>query len=106
MRNIIYLNNYMISDVIEKRNNKNVFSQAANNKINSIRKSLELNDCIVTILSSGLVNNKSFKFYKSFKSKLDERLEYMSILDIPFLNIITSIFSTYRKIKKINKKNQ
>ncbi|MDU7726411.1 MAG: glycosyltransferase [Clostridium perfringens] len=103
MKRVLYLNNYMLNDVINQRKNKEIFSQAANNKVNAIRKSLERNNVYVQILSSGLVNNKKLKFYKEFNSEIDKKLTYCSILDAPLLNIITSIFFMFFKIKKIHK---
>lgn len=103
MKHIVYLNNYMLEDIIKLRNNKEVFSQAANNKILGIKKSLEENGCDVKILSTGLVNNNSFKFYKKYNSKIDSKVTYCSIIDIKLLNTIWSIFSTYFEINKINK---
>lgn len=106
MKNILYLNNFMLEDVINERNNENIFSQPANNKINGIRKSLEANGCKVTLLSSGLVNNKKFKFYKTQKSTLDNKLIYCSIIDVPLINTMSSLISMYLKIRKFNKEKK
>lgn len=106
MKHIVYLNNYMLEDIIIERNNKNIFSQPANNKINAIRKSLEVNGCDVKILSSGLVNNKSFKFYKKVESNIDKGIVYCPIIDIPLINTFSSALFTFLEIKKINKKRK
>lgn len=106
MKKILYLNNYMLEDIIKIRNNKNIFSQPANNKINSIRKSLEVNGVEVNILSSGLTNNKSGKFYKGYKSKLDNKIMYCAIIDFPIINTLSSIIFMYLEILKIYKKTK
>lgn len=106
MKNIVYLNNYMLEDIIEIRNNKNIFSQPANNKIKAIRNSLEANGAKVQILSSGLVNNRTFRIYKKFNSNKDKNLIYSSIIDIPLINTLSSIISLYLLIKKKNKEEK
>lgn len=106
MKKVVYLNNYMLEDVIEARNNKNIFSQPANNKINAIRKSLEVNNVNVEVISSGLTNNETIKKYRMFKSNLDDKLTYSSIIDFPLLNTISSILSMFSIIEKINKENK
>lgn len=104
MKHIVYLNNYMLEDIINERNNKNIFSQPANNKINAIRKSLEVNKCDVKILSSGLVNNRSFKKYKRLESELDKNVVYSPIIDIPLINTFSSALFMFFEIKKLNSK--
>lgn len=106
MKHIVYLNNYMLEDIIKLRNNKSVFSQAANNKIWGIKKSLEENNCDVKILSTGLVNNNTFKFYKKYYSKIDNKVTYCSIIDIKLINVLSSIFFTFLEIIKINKEKK
>ncbi|UJF34321.1 glycosyltransferase family protein [Paenibacillus hexagrammi] len=103
---ILYLCNYMLDDVLSVRNNQSTFAQAANNKINQIRSSLELNGHKVSLLSSGLVNNKSGKIYKGTKSKLDNDLYYVGIWDLPLLNIISSIVLMTVCISNIHKKEK
>lgn len=103
MRRILYLNNYMTETVIKKRNNRNVFSQPANNKIAGITEALISNDCEIKILSSGLVNGKSGKLYKKIEEKaLNTEVLYCPIIDFPLINTISSILSTYRQIKREN----
>ncbi|MEW4280515.1 glycosyltransferase [Priestia megaterium] len=104
--NIIYLCNYMLNDVIEQRKNQNTFAQAANNKIKQIKGSLEHSGCRVTILSTAIVNNKSLKVFKGFKSRIEEDVFYLSTIDIPVLSTIATVFCGYQKIKKIHKENK
>lgn len=106
MKNIVYIGNYMLNDIIEKRNNKNVFSQAAKNKMNLIYKSLKINNCMVKILSNGWMNNKTFKRYKGFTSKINEDIYYIDIFDFPIINMISSIYYGYKKIKEIHSNNK
>ena len=93
----------MLDDIVKERKNKKVFSQAGNNKVSGIVKSLRLNECLVTILSQAITNNKTGKFYNGFKSNLGKDLYYVPILDIPILNSISSIISTFLKVSKLNK---
>ena len=64
MKNIIYLNNYISDTIIKERNNKLFYSQDANNKIKGIANCIISTDNNLTIISSGLMNNKTFKKYK------------------------------------------
>jgi len=106
MKNIVYIGNYMLEDVIEKRNNKKVFSQAGQNKMELIYKSLNENNCKIKILSNGWMNNKTFKRYKGFYSKINEDVYYIDIVDFPIINMITSIYYGYKKIKEIHSSNK
>lgn len=103
MKNIVYICNYMLEDVLNERHNNNIFSQAGNNKIKSIYKSLKLNKCKIRILSQGLMNNKTFKKYRGFISKINSDIKYIPIIDIPVINILSSIFWGFKEVKKANK---
>ena len=93
----------MTETVIKKRNNRNVFSQPANNKITGITEALMSNNCEIKILSTGLVNGKSGKLYKKIEEKaLNTVVFYCPIIDFPLINTISSILSTYRQIKREN----
>ena len=103
MKNILYLTNYLGKDIIEVRNNKAVLSQAANNKVLGMTKALNSAGCNVIILSSGLVNNKTAKYYKKIEKTVDGiKIIYASIWDIPFLNIISSANNMYKTIRSIS----
>lgn len=105
MKRILYLNNYMSTSISGKRNADNIFSQPANNKVNGIYISLSEAGCNVQILSSGLVNSKSLKWFsvqeESFKGG---KIRYCSIFDFPLINTFTSILSMYHQIRLENKK--
>ena len=97
----------MTDEIVHIRNNQNIYSQPANNKIAGITEALLENDCKVKILSSGLVNGKTGKLYKKIMDKaLGIDVVYCSIVDFPFINTISSVFFTYQQIKKENKKNK
>ncbi|NEW07153.1 glycosyltransferase family 4 protein [Paenibacillus sp. SYP-B3998] len=104
--NIVYLCNYMLDDVLALRKNQNTYAQAANNKINQIRTSLELNGHEVSILSNALMNNRSFKWFKGFNSKLDKNLFYISIFDFPLLNTLSSILFMCFRIFRMHRKKK
>lgn len=106
MKNIVYICNYMMDDIIKVRKNKKIYSQAANNKINGIVSCLEKNNCKVDIVSNGLVNNKTFKYYDSFKSNVNNKVIYAGIIDIPIINIVSSIISILNIISLLNKKQK
>lgn len=104
MKNIIYLTNYIGDEIIEKRNNKEVLSQAANNKVMGIAKALESVNYKVIILSSGLVNNGTGIHYGEEKTIVDETsIIYTQIVDLPLINTVSSTLSLYKKIKSISK---
>lgn len=103
MRRILYLNNFMTEKVVKCRKNHTIFSQPANNKVSGITEALTANDCEVKILSSGLVNGKSGKFYKKLEDRaLNVDIIYCSIIDFPLINTISSVFFMYNQIKKEN----
>lgn len=102
MKNIIYLNNYLDESIIHQRNNANVFSQAANNKISGIRTALEKVGCDVTIVSSGLTNGKSARWFRRKIWRADKMI-YCGIFDFPLLNTLSSIVSMYREIRRLEK---
>jgi glycosyltransferase involved in cell wall biosynthesis len=107
MKKILYLNNFMSRDIVKVRNNENIYSQPANNKINGILTSLQAAGCEVKILSSGLVNSKSFKKYpKMIEPYCGTEVVYCSIIDIPLLNTLSSIRAMYKEIKKEYKKRK
>lgn len=107
MRRIIYLNNFMTEKVVNCRKNQNVYSQPANNKIAGITEALIENNCEVKILSSGLVNGKSGRFYNKLKDMLgDVEILYSPTVDLPLINTVSSIFFTYIQIKKEHKKKK
>lgn len=106
MKNIVYLNNYMSEIIIKQRNNKSFYSQAANNKIRGIADSIISTSNRLTIISSGLMNNKTFKKYKKNSDKLKEvNIIYSEIVDIPLINTLSSIWYMYKEIKRMNKEN-
>lgn len=106
MKNIVYIGNYMLNDIIDLRNNNKVFSQAAKNKMDLIYKSLKKNNCNVNILSNGWMNNKSFKKHKGFTSDLNKDVYYIEIFDFPIFNMISSIYYGYKKVKNIHYNNK
>nr|WP_246628271.1 glycosyltransferase [Paenibacillus oenotherae] len=99
----MFLCNYMLEDVMTERHNRNTFAQSANNKINQIVSALTSNDHQVTLLSSGLVNNRSGRFYKRFKSRECGHLHYASIIDLPILNTVSSLLSMVALVASIRK---
>ncbi|WP_435168686.1 glycosyltransferase [Paenibacillus glycanilyticus] len=104
-RKIIYLNNYMSTQIATLRNSQNIYSQPANNKILGIKKSLEAAGASVKVLSSGLVNSKSFKWHKRVEEKSNLiDVVYCSILDIPLISTIVSIVFMFFEIRKEHKK--
>ena len=102
-KNIVYINNYMSDKVIEQRNNKNIYSQPGNNKVKGMINALLTTDSKVTVLSSGLVNNKTFKKFRKCYDKVNGcDVTYCKIIDAPFINTLSSIHYIYREIVKLN----
>lgn len=107
MKNIVYLNNYIGDDVLQARKNFSVKSQAANNKIIGILRSLASCGCKVSNISSGIVNRKTGKIYRALKGSIEDNdLTYCSTIDIPLLSTIWSSISIYLEIARINKSNR
>jgi glycosyltransferase involved in cell wall biosynthesis len=94
-----------MSDVIIKeRNNKSFYSQAANNKIKGITESITSTNNNITIISSGLMNNKTLKKYKKVYDKQNGiDIIYSEIIDAPLINTLSSIWYIYKEIKILNK---
>lgn len=102
MKRVLYLCNYMTDDIQKKRNNRATFSQAANNKITGIAKALLYNDCEVVILSSGLVNNKTGRFYPEESDTAGfAEVIYAGMRDIPIVGRFSSAVHMYRLICRI-----
>lgn len=102
MKRVLYLCNYMTDDIQKKRNNRATFSQAANNKITGIAKALLYNDCEVVILSSGLVNNKTGRFYPEESDTAGfAEVIYAGMRDIPIVGSFSSAVHMYRLICRI-----
>ena len=103
MKRVLYLCNYMTENIQKLRNNKASFSQAANNKITGITKALLYNDCEVLILSSGLVNNKTGRFYQEVSEKTDfAQVIYAGMRDIPVLGSFSAAVHMYRLICRLH----
>lgn len=104
MKNILYLTNYIGEDIIAKRNNKAVLSQAANNKVLGIARALKSVGCNVIILSSGIVNNKTGKHYREVENVVDDiNIIYTRIVDLPLINTLSSANGMCQTIKAISK---
>lgn len=101
MKRIIYISNYMSHDLVEKRNNINVFSQAGNNKTMGIYNALSSAGCKVEMLSTGLVSGRSGKIYSKEEERYnDGTIFYATGFAAPFFNTIVSGISLWRKIKQ------
>lgn len=93
----------MTENIQKLRNNKASFSQAANNKVTGITKALLYNDCEVLILSSGLVNNKTGRFYPEVSEKTDlAQVIYAGMRDIPVLGSFSTAVHMYRLICRLH----
>ena len=107
MKNIVYLNNFMSPDIIKKRNNPNMYSQPANNKITGILDALLSVNASITVISNGLVNSKTRKLYKKVKEQYHGvDIVYAAIRDYPLINTLSSIKNVYKEIKKIHKQKK
>lgn len=97
----------MTEKVVMCRKNKNIYSQSANNKIAGITEALIENNCEVKILSSGLVNGKSGRFYNKLNDMLGNvEIIYCPIIDLPLINTVSSIIFTYIQIKREHKQKK
>lgn len=99
----------MSLEIAKKRKAMNIYSQPANNKILGIYSSLNNKQNDIKIISSGLVNARSMKWYKGYidnKNTLDLNIIYCGIIDLPFLNILSSIITMFFQILKENKKSK
>lgn len=97
----------MTEKIQRLRNNKRFFSQAANNKISGITKSLVYNGCEVIILSNGLVNNKTGCFYPEVTEQIEStKLIYAGMRDIPIIGNFSSAIHMYRLICRLHAKKK
>lgn len=103
MKKVVYLNNFMTLDLADIRNNRNTYSQPGNNKITGILDALLAAECDVTMISNGLVNKRSGKFFRRIESKFHgATVIYCSILDLPILNTLSSILSVCKEMKRLS----
>ncbi len=104
MKRVLYLCNYSTNYIHKLRNNELIFSQAANNKIEGIVESLICNGCEVIILSSGLVNCHSFRYFPSVEEKNSRyRIFFAGMRDIPVWGNFSSALNMYKLICKLHK---
>lgn len=105
-KNILYVTNYYLEDVIEQRNSKPYISQAGQNKGKYIIDMLEHGGNHVTVWSNAWTNSRSFRFYKGFQSKINENVYYSDIVGIPGLNALTCLSSSKRFLKRYIKEHK
>lgn len=104
VKRVLYLCNYSTNYIHKLRNNELIFSQAANNKIEGIVESLICNGCEVIILSSGLVNCHSFRYFPSVEEKNSRyRIFFAGMRDIPVWGNFSSALNMYKLICKLHK---
>lgn len=104
-KNILYIANYYLDDVIEQRNSAPYISQAGQNKSTYMIEMLRTGGNAVTIWSNAWTKSTGFHYYKGFQSKLDERVFYSDIFGAPFLNVYTCRKSCKRFIDQYEKKH-
>ena len=99
-KNILYVTNYYLEDVIAQRHSEPYISQAGQNKGKYIIDLLKCGGNHVTVWSNAWTNSHSFRFYKGFQSKLDSEIYYADIMGIPGINAYTCLWSSKRFLKK------
>lgn len=104
--NILYVTNYYLEDVIKQRNSSPYISQAGQNKGQYIIDMLEYGGNHVTIWSNAWTNSRSFRFYKGFRSKINENVYYSDIVGIPGLNAMLCLSSSIRFLKRYVKEHK
>ena len=96
----------MAEEIIKIRNNKQFFSQPANNKILNLIHALECDELTITVISSALANKNGW-FSTVYGEKISKsNIIYASVLGLPLINSVSSVMSIYRIIKKIHSKNK
>ncbi len=88
-KNILYIANYYLDDVIEQRNSAPYISQAGQNKSTYMIEMFRTGGNEVTVWSNAWTKSTSGKFYRGFQSKMDPQVYYADILGFPFLNVWT-----------------
>lgn len=86
-KNILYIANYYLDDVIEQRNSAPYISQAGQNKSTYMIEMFRTGGNEVTVWSNAWTKSTSGKFYRGFQSKMDPQVYYADILGFPFLNV-------------------
>lgn len=105
-KNILYVTNYYLEDVIEQRQSQPYISQAGQNKGKYIVDMLEHGGNHVTIWSNAWTNSRSFRFFKGFQSKINENVYYSDIIGIPGLNALMCLSSSKRFLKRYVKEHK
>ncbi len=101
-KNILYIANYYLKDVIDQRNAKPFVSQAGQNKSAYIIDMLETGGNQVTVWSNAWTGSRSLRFYKGFQSKQNPDVYYSDIFGAPFFNV----YFCKRSCKKFIQKRQ
>lgn len=104
--NILYVTNYYLEDVIEQRHSEAYISQAGQNKGKYIIDMLEHGGNHVTVWSNAWTNSRSFRFYKGFRSKINENVYYSDIVGIPGANALMCLSSSKRFLKRYVKEHK
>ena len=105
-KNILYVTNYYLEDVIAQRNSQPYISQAGQNKGKYIIDMLEHGGNQVTVWSNAWTSSRSFRFYKGFRSEINENIYYSDIVGIPGLNALTCFSSSKRFLKRYVKEHK
>ena len=103
-KNILYITNYYLEDVVQERKSQRLISQAGQNKSKYIIDVLEKSGNNVTVLSNAWAIDG--KFHKSFQSNIDGRVIYSGILGIPIITVISCYLSGRRILRRLERKRK
>ncbi len=105
-KNILYIANYYLEDVIDQRGAREFISQAGQNKSAYIIDMLKAGGNHVTVWSNAWTDSKSFRFYRGFQSVLDPDVYYSDIFGAPFFNVYCCKKSCKKFIERQQKRQQ
>lgn len=105
-KNILYVTNYYLDDVIKQRHSEGCISQAGQNKGKYIMDMLAHGGNHVTVWSNAWTSSRSFRFYKGFRSKENPNIYYSDIFGAPLLNAYTCLFSSKKFLRRYVKEHK
>ena len=105
-KNILYVTNYYLEDVIAQRHSGPYISQAGQNKGQYMIDMFEYGGNNVTVWSNAWTNSHSLRFYKGFQSKVNPKVYYSDIVGAPLLNALVCYWSSKKFLRKLVKNKQ
>ncbi len=105
-KNVLYVTNYYLEDVIAQRSPGECLSQAGQNKGTYIIDMLECGGNHVTVWSNAWTKERGLRRFKGFRSKLNPNVYYSDIIALPVLNAYSCLYCSRRFLKRLVKERR